>query len=373
MKKHKTICIDARLWGLKNTGIGRYIENLIDCLPQSPDYEIVLIVPPELKNEPRLKSFRKFYARYHPYALRSQLEMWSLLRLIKPDVVHIPHFTVPVLWRGKQIVTIHDLIKHFSKGSGTTTKHKYLYWFKYLGYILITYIAIKKANHIIVPANYWKKIIARKYKIPLKKISVTYEGVPEIYLKPNFSAKYRPPLSKPYLVYTGNLYPHKNLPTLFKAIHLLEGRVNLAIVCARSIFTKRAEQFVRQEKLGPFVKFLGYVSDSELINLYHHSLALVQPSLIEGFGLTGLEAMAVDTPVIAARASCLPETYQKSALFFEPLNALDLSKKISLLLDKENERLKLIKKGRMLLKQYSWKEMSRQTGEIYLKVLEHFP
>jgi len=368
MNKTIKVCIDARLWGSRHTGIGRYIENLIDCMPESSDCEIILIVPPDLKHESKLKSFTKYYARYHPYSLISQFEMLYLLTTIKPDLIHVPHFTIPIFWPGKQVVTIHDLIKHFSKGSDTTTRHKYVYWFKYLGYLLITYLAIKRANHIIVPAKYWKKIISKKYNISSKKISVTYEGVSEQFLHPQILSNYKPPLLKPYLVYTGNLYPHKNLPTLIQAIKLLDGRVNLAIVCARSIFTKRAEKIIKDNGVSNQVKFLGYVSDYDLINLYSQSIALVQPSLIEGFGLTGLEAMAIDTPVIAAKASCLPEVYQDSALFFDPLNATDLSKKILSLLNKKQERLKFVKKGKKLLGQFSWEKMSNQTKSIYYKI-----
>lgn len=370
MKAKKVICIDARLWGGKHTGIGRYIENLIDNLVKSSKYEFVLIVPPSLKSEPKLDSFTKYYARFHPYSLFSQFEMLYLLIIIRPDLVHIPHFTIPVLWPGKIVVTIHDLIKHFSKGSETTTRQKHTYWLKYFGYLLIVRLAVLRANHIIVPAYYWKKIIAQKFKLTTSKISVTYEGVTELYLQQKPNRDYDPPIAKPYIVYTGNLYPHKNLPTLFKAIKLLNGKVNLAIVCARSVFTERAEKYIQREKVSRYVKFLGYVPDKELISLYSQSEALVQPSLIEGFGLTGLEAMAVKTPVIAANASCLPEVYQNAALFFEPLDSNDLYKKILLLLENNKKRINLVKKGKKLIKKFSWRKMAKQTVNIYLKTIQ---
>lgn len=364
------ICIDARLWGNKHTGIGRYIENLIDFLPNTTKFEIILIVPPNLKNEPKLKTYTKYYAKLHPYDLFSQFEMFFLLRAIKPDLVHIPHFTIPVLWPGKMVVTIHDLIKHFSKGSDTTTRNKYIYWLKYFAYLLIVHLAVNRANHIIVPAKYWQKIIHQKYKVPKKKISVTYEGVTRQYLTQKPDPNYKPPLLKPYLVYTGNLYPHKNLPTLFRAIKRLSGEINLAIVCARSVFTDRAEKYIKEEGVSDSVKFLGYVPDQELINLYSQSTALVQPSLIEGFGLTGLEAMAVNTPVIAARASCLPEIYQDAAIFFDPLNSNDLSEKILLLLRNKKIRPNLAKKGTKLIAKFSWKKMAEETQDIYQRIIK---
>src|SRR3990167_4471862 len=109
MESMKKICIDARMWGIKHTGIGRYVENLVDNLPG----DVILIVHPDQKNEPKLARFKKYYAKYHPYSVLAQLEMLILLIKIKPDIVHFTHFSVPILWRGKVGGGIYDLIKQF--------------------------------------------------------------------------------------------------------------------------------------------------------------------------------------------------------------------------------------------------------------------
>ncbi len=172
------ICVDARFWGIRHTGIGRYIENLIDNLPG----EVALIVHPDLKNEPKLAKFRKYYAHFHPYSFLAQLEMLWILSVIRPNLLHVPHFTIPVLWPGKMVVTIHDLIKHLSLGRDTTTHHPFLYWLKYYGYLAIVWLAVHRASHIIVPAKYWKDILIKKYRLNPAKISVTYEGVSPAFL-----------------------------------------------------------------------------------------------------------------------------------------------------------------------------------------------
>ena len=169
----KKICVDARFWGIRHTGIGRYVENLVANLPR----DVTLIVPPDLKNEPKLVGFKKHYARFHPYSLLSQFEMFWILLRINPDLLHVPHFTIPVLWPGKIVVTIHDLIKHYSRGKETTTRSGLSYWFKYLGYLVVVWLAVNRAIHIIVPANYWKETLVNKYHLNPEKISVTYEGV----------------------------------------------------------------------------------------------------------------------------------------------------------------------------------------------------
>ncbi len=166
------ICIDARMWGIKHTGIGRYVENLIDNLPG----EVILIVNPEVKNEIKLAKFEKHYAKFHPYSYLAQFEMLKLLWVIKPDLLHVPHFTIPIFWWGKTVVTIHDLIKHLSKGPETTTRHPFIYWIKYIQYLFVVWFAVHRASHIIVPANYWRDILIKKYNLNHEKISVTYES-----------------------------------------------------------------------------------------------------------------------------------------------------------------------------------------------------
>lgn len=172
-------------------------------------------------------------------------------------------------------------------------------------------------------------------------------------------------MKPPYVIYTGNLYPHKNIPVLIKAVEL--AKIDLAIVCARSVFENRLP-------VSPRVHYLGRLSDGQLVSLYHNAVAFTFPSLIEGFGLPGLEAMAAGLPVIAARASCLPEVYGDAALFFDPHDPVDLADKIKALLIDKKLRQMLIAKGQLQVKKYSWAKMSNETWEIYQSVLNsHTP
>ena len=150
------ICIDARMWGIKHTGIGRYVENLIDNLPG----EAVLIVPRTSKRA-QTGQVHQITPVSTPTHSLSQLEMLWILSFIRPDVLHVPHFTIPVFWPGKMVVTIHDLIKHMSKGRDTTTHNPIFYWPKYFGYLAIVWLAVHRARHIIVPAKYWKSILVK--------------------------------------------------------------------------------------------------------------------------------------------------------------------------------------------------------------------
>lgn len=361
----KTICIDARMWGIAHTGIGRYVENLIDNLPTNPGVRVVLIIGSAHIHEPKLARFSKYVAHLHPYSVLAQSEMFFLLWRIRPDLTHFTHFSIPVFWWGKFVVTVHDLIKSYSTGRTTTTHHPWLYWFKYLGYRLVMFTAIHRSVAVIVPAQYWKNELVRHYMISPQKIVVTYEGVSRFFSLAHPTRLHRD-VPHPYVIYTGNLYPHKNVPTLIKAIELInETRTTplyLVVVCARSVFESRLPH-------SRYVKFLGRLSDEDLVGLYHHAAAFVFPSLIEGFGLPGLEAMAAGCPVIAAWASCLPEVYGNAALYFDPHSPSDLTDKIHLIMSNNRLRLDLVAKGKKCVAKYSWSKMANTTWQTYQKML----
>ena len=364
-----TLCIDARFWGVRNTGIGRYIEHLIANLPTDPSVRIVLVVPPDLKSEPKLKKFTKIYSHFHPYSLLAQSEMFFLLWRLRPDLTHFTHFSIPVFWFGKFVVTIHDLIKHFSGGMSVTTRHPLVYLIKRVGYHLAMFVAVHRSSRIIVPAYFWSTQISQRYMISPQKIAVTYEGVSPSFAQsmPRSIIKYG--LTQPYVMYTGNLYPHKNVSTLIAAIEHINLQPSyakhpliLGIACARSVFEKRLPT-------STCVKYLGRVPDEDLPSLYRHAQAFVFPSLIEGFGLTGLEAMASGCPVIAANASVLPEIYGSAALYFEPTNSYDLADKLLMLMGSNKLRHELIIKGKKQVSKYSWSKMGHKTWQIYQNAL----
>ena len=171
------ICIDARFWGIKDTGIGRYTENLIDNLPVDKNTKLILLVSLQTSKEPKLAKYEKYVIHNHPYTIRSLIETHLALFRINPDLFHATNLSVPVFWPGKIVVTIHDLIKHYSRGLANTTRNPAVYWLKYLEYLMLVNVAIRRASHIIVPAIYWKDVLMKKYHLPKDKISVTYEGV----------------------------------------------------------------------------------------------------------------------------------------------------------------------------------------------------
>lgn len=366
------IVIDARLYGPKHTGIGRYTKNLLLALSQHPDfkkYRFTLIIYPELETEIKKDLDNKFVyvtTNIRHYSLQEQLSLPSLLYKLKPDLVHFTHFNKPVFYFGKSVVTIHDLIKHFFKGRLNTTKNTSIYWIKHLFYLILTNIVIR-TNTIIVPSNYWRDYIIKKFKILPQKITTTYEAVDPIFIeKYNTYSSNRQ--AKNYIIYTGNLYPHKNIGIIFEALKKLPN-IKLKIICARNYFSQRIEKMIKKQKIANQVEFLGYLPDSNLKQIYHQALALVHPSLMEGFSLTGLEAMALNCPVISSNSSCLPEIYQNSVLYFDPKKSNELISQIKELQNNPELREKLINLGHQQVAKYSWDKTATQTLSVYQKIL----
>jgi glycosyltransferase involved in cell wall biosynthesis len=355
------ICIDARMYGVGHTGIGRYLENLLDNLPPEAKKNIILLVYPDQYTHPKLSDFSKIKVRSHPYSIFSQIEIPFWLFRIRPKLLHVPHFTIPLLWPGKTIITIHDLIKNISVGRETTTRAPFIYKIKYYGYLIIIKIAIKRAVQIIVPTRYWLDKLGDFYPQSKGKTTVTYEGVDSNIFKNNPKIHFDNP---PYIIYTGNLYPHKNFPLLLAALKLIPG-LRLKLVCSRSVFYDRAKALVVSQRVDDRVDFMGFVSDSRLNTLYQKSLVFVTPAFIEGFGLPGIEAMASGTPVISSRASCLPEVYGNAALFFDPHSAVDLADQIKHLMTSPQLREKMVTMGLKRVSRFSWGKMGQETWKIY--------
>ncbi len=371
----QNIGVDCRLAGIQHAGIGRYIENLVKRLPISnTSYHWTFFffnnaqaqqVLGELITHTRVKVVISPIDRY---SLAEQFQLPRIFQKEKLDLLHVPHFNVPLFYRGKLVITIHDLLWHEYQGLGFTTLSPWLYYMKYVSYRFIVDHAVKNASHIIVPAKTIQQTLEKFYPNLSAKISVTKEGADE-----QISARIKKgesENSKKILVYVGSLYPHKNLKVVLQALHQLID-FELWIVGTRNVFQERVRTYVEQQKLTSQVHFLGYVPDKELGELLAQSFALVQPSLSEGFGLTGVEAMAMNVPVFASDIPIFHEIYQDGVVYFDPHSAdsfVQAAQKFEKLPQSEKEDL--VARAKKIARQYSWQKMAEETLEVYQKALQ---
>lgn len=367
------IVIDGRLYGLENAGLGRYVINLVSNLSTiDTQNEYSILLRKKYYDSLRLKkNWTKILADFGHYSVKEQLRLKKILEKENPDIVHFPHFNVPVFFKGKFVVTIHDLLMHRQTGPESTTLIPPLYFLKRLGYKTVFRRAVVGASKIIVPSKAVKDEVEKYYKLSPDKISVIYEGFDEKISGGDFNRLaniYK--ITKPYFIYTGNAYPHKNLKRLIEATILLnkvtEKEISLVIVSSRNIFIKRLEKTVKDLGAAKFVKLLGFVPDGDLGALYKNSVACICPSLSEGFGLPGLEAMNSGTLVLASNIPVYNEIYGKNALYFNPLDFSSIEKSMKEVLQIEaTERSTRISEAREFAKNYSWDKMAAETLKIY--------
>lgn len=367
------ILIDARLYGLENAGLGRYTLNLLDSLKKiDRRNKYIVLLRSKYFNSLKLpQTWKKVKADYQHYSVREQIHITRLIRKEKPDVVHFPHFNVPLSFRGRFVVTIHDLLMHTFKGKESTTLPFPLYSVKRMGYRLVFDNAVNRAVKVIVPTKWVRREVLRVYDIDKDKIEVTYEGFDHDLLNAvsNKSVVKKYNLTLPYFFYVGNAYPHKNLERGIEAIKHLNDKGEkaiLVIASSRGVFLRRLKRKIKNLKAEKYVKLLGFVPDADLPSLYQNSAALFYPSLSEGFGLQGLEAMASGTVALVSDIPVFKEVYKDFAVYFNPYDFSSMSGAMEEVLKlSSDKRDKTIKKGKEFVKTYTWDKMARQTLKIY--------
>lgn len=359
------VVIDARESG---TSTGRYVDKLIEYLHKlEPEYEIIV-----LTKSPRIEfmktiapGFGVVKSNYKEFTFAEQLGFLRQLNGLKPDLVHFSMSQQPVLYRGKVITTIHDLT---TARFNNPAKNWLMFKFKQLIYRRVIRRVVRKSEMLITPSNWVKYDVAQFANIPPSKITVTYEAADKILDNPQ-------PIDdlsdQKFIMYVGRPQPHKNLRRLVRAfseVQLTRPKLKLALVGKKDANFELLKKYVHHRDISGVV-FTDFVSEGQLRWLYENAQAYVFPSLSEGFGLPGLEALAHDLPLVASRATCLPEIYKDAAIYFDPLSTSDMAEKIKTVLEDKELIAKLRQKGPKLAAQYSWQRTAQQTLAIYNKAL----
>lgn len=364
------IVLDFRIFGPQRGGLGRYNEKLLINLAglDLVNQYVVLLYDDQVKIS-LPKNFQIKIVKYRWYSLAEQIFLPIVLYRLKADLVHFPHFNVPILYRGKYIITIHDLIMSHFPSIRTSTLGRVAFIIKRLAYNLTIKNALQKAEKIIAVSEFTKQDIIKYFKLSeerTKVISVIYEGVSAA----NMGQSSAVSLPDKFFLYVGVAFPHKNLEFLvdsFAEFAKFYPDYYLVLVGSRNYFYNQLENYIKLHHTDIQTKIIykGFVPDSELGAYFAKAQAFVFPSLYEGFGLPPLEAMHLGTAVVSSRSSCLPEILQDAALFFDPENKQDLVNKLEIIIKNQELKNKLVSSGHELVKQYSWEEMARQIMKVY--------
>lgn len=350
------VAVDARM--LKMSGIGTYIQNMMkrDC------YSIALGNKQELlEYNEYLENIVAFDSKI--YGVKEQLHFpYKELKKLKPDVLHVPHYNVPIFYRGKMIVTIHDLthliLPEFLPSKFAKWYAKFMIW-----------IALKKATKVLVVSENTKKDILKMFKVNPSKIEVIYNGVGEEFVKKEKKKieylynQYSIPKNKKLLMYVGNLKPHKNLSRLLEAFSKLKNVEDYRLILVGKAFTNQVNLKDVQDSLGisKYVIHTGMVEQDVLVDLYNLADLFVFPSLYEGFGLPILEALSCGTNVISSNTSSMPEVGGKCIEYFDPYNVEEMKKCI----EKNSKNNIKSKNSKNQLDKFNWDEAAR----IFKKII----
>lgn len=367
------IAIDARK--LRDYGIGTYVRNLLRQLArQDTTNEYVVFC-----REPDCDTIEEFGPRFRsviqhagPYSITEQFAIPMDLRREAVDLFHAPHYVLPPLTPCRSVVTIHDCIHlRFPQYLPSTLGHAYA-WAQ-------MWSATHRAARVITVSEASKRDILRYFRLPERQIDVIYNaiddrfwGQPDAGEISRVRERYR--LNDPFVLYAGNIKPHKNLERLIEAFHLMRqdtphlANVQLLIIGDEISKYATLRRAVHRHKLHKHVRFFGFVSDQTLAALYRLADVFVFPSLYEGFGLPPLEAMASGTPVITSNVSSLPEVVGDAALMIDPYDPAAIADAMRRVLETPALREELQRKGLARAREFSWERSIGRVREIYEEV-----
>ena len=366
------IAIDARK--LRDYGIGTYIRNLVRHLARiDGTTEYVLIVQPrDIEIPAELgDNFRAVPDWSAAYSVREQLTIPLDLRREGVDLFHAPHYVLPPLIPCKAVVTIHDCI-HLRFPQYLPNRLAYVYARSSL------WVATHRASRVLTVSETSKRDILRYFRVPEQKIDVIYNAIDERLGETPTEAEVaqvreRYQLNAPFVLYAGNIKPHKNLERLIEAFHLLRRGeledVKLLIIGDEISKYPGLRRAVHRHKLHKHVRFFGFVPAKTLASLYRLASVFVFPSLYEGFGLPPLEAMAAGTPVITSNVSSLPEVVGDAALLIDPYEPEAIADAMRRVLTDPGLRQDLSVRGLARVRDFSWDRSVARVREIYDEVL----
>ena len=366
--------IDARMLG-SGFGIGRYIEQLLHHLQKSNSpHEFVVFLRKENWDQiGESGRVRKVLADVPWYSAKEQWQLSHILTKERINLMHFPHWNVPLAYRGPFVVTIHDLIMYHYPRPEATTLGPVRFWIKDTVHRRVVAHAVRAASHILTTSEWTRRDIHTTFGAPMEKMTVTYQA-PFVHQGGALASREilgeRYGIHKPYALYVGAAYPHKNLEGLLEAWKQFQekddGARELVLAGKENYFYTRLRPLIEQT---PTVVYTGFVPDDVLGALYRNAALYVFPSLYEGFGLPPLEAMSYGVPVVSSSGSCLPEVLGEAALYMDPKNPSDMAQKIHTGFSDEDVRATLRMNAKEELRRYSWERLAKETVAVYEKAV----
>lgn len=366
------IALDLRR--IKNPGIGRYMCCLAEALLEvAPQHEFLLIFPPDYADDIRAPRHgvrvEKITSAAGYYSVREQIELPRIVRQHRVDLLHSPHFNIPLMCPCPVVATIHDVIYLACREDLPSVAGRLYYKGMMAG-------AVRRADRIIAVSKYSRHEI-RKHLRTEREIEVIHSGVDPCFQPvtdreriQKVKAVYG--IAGEYLLYAGIFKPRKNhrgLLQAFKRFLCLGGKASLVIAGPMKEGEQELRSLADELRISHEVVFTGFVDDADLPALYSGATVYACPSLYEGFGLTVLEAMACGTPVVCSSATSLPEVAGAAALYADAHDPIEFGDALYHAFMDFNLRAGLVEKGYVNLRRFDWRTTAQQTLAVYHRAL----
>ena len=353
------VVIDARH---RQSSTGRYIDRLLRGLEDVDRHHRYTVLLAEGDDwAPVSPRFRTEHVDVAQYSLDEQWGLWHRLRALAPDLVHFPMPQQPLLYRGRTVTTVHDLtLVRFLNGGGNPLVERA----RRAVFSLLLRRVARRSAAVITPTAHTRADLVGWASVPPERVHVTHEAGDSLAVDP---VPVPALAGRRFVLSVGNAYPYKNLARLLEAWTAVAPQhpdAVLVLVGRRSPFYDALA-----EGAPGSVVFLHDADDAQLRWLYQQALFFVFPSLSEGFGLPGLEAMELGCPVLASRLTCLPEVYGDAARYFDALDPADMAREIGRLLEDDDARAALAEAGRAHAAGFSWTRTAEQTLAVYEEAL----
>lgn len=353
------VTIDARM--LRSSGIGTCLRSLLPrVITRLPDARFCLLGDVAALGEQAFAGNSRVELRSFSAGIYSALEQPGLLARTPRDtrVFWAPHVNLPLFGPGKLLVTVHDAFYLNPPPEAVPRLDKRLY----LG--LLMRALPRRADAVLCDSEFTRRELLDglgAFRAPLHTVLNGVE--PSWFEMPSCE----PPQVKPYLLYVGNLKPHKNLPRTLAAFERIAADIPHDFV----LIGGGANTLGRQlpPHIAPRVRFLGAVGGDVLRCHVRHAAGLVLASLYEGFGLPPIEAMALGVPVLVSRAASLPEVCGDAALYCDPHDTDDIARGLRQLLNDETARDRLRAAGPARARSLDWEQSADRVSEVIAGLL----
>ena len=364
------IAFDLRRIG--NPGIGRYMKCLsVSIIAQAPEHEYLLVLPQDGEPLVDAPKAEKLCTRLKYYSFREQFELPRILSRHKVDLLHSPHFLLPLVRPCPAVATIHDVI-YMACPEDLPARAGRLYYRSMMN------VCSRMATRIITDSEHSRNEIVRRLNADPEKIEVIYPAVDPFFHSDAAAAQIasvrsRFGIDRDYILSVGIYKLRKNHVGLLTAFRkMLQSGCHAQLVIAGPMAEGEPvlRGFARELGVAEHVIFTDFVNDTDLRALYSCARVYACPSVYEGFGFTVLEAMACGTPVVCSSATSLPEVAGKAALYFDPHNPEEMARQVVRAFSDDVVRASLIAEGHRNLLRFNWKETARQTLAVYHQALQ---